>query len=92
MSHPITLLLAAWGEVICGLVVTVNYYKCNYEAHQTITDLDVYNSSTAIEDLESDTCCVVGQKIVAHTHFFKTFLMWACFWHSLNIDNIITNF
>ena len=27
--------------------------------------------------------CVVGQKIVAHALFSKTFLMWACFWHSL---------
>ncbi len=83
MSHPITLLFAAWGEVICGLVVSVNYSKCNYEAHQTITDQDVYNSSTTIEDLESDTCCVVGQKIVAHT-FFQNFLDVRVFWYSLN--------
>ncbi len=26
--------------------------------------------------------CVGGQKIVAQVHFFKTFFMWAWFWHS----------
>ena len=27
--------------------------------------------------------CVVGKKIATHATAFETFLMWACFWHSL---------
>ncbi len=27
--------------------------------------------------------CVVGQKFATHAIVFKTFLMWACFYHSL---------
>ncbi len=44
---------------------------------------DVLKKKWPANDPATQQNCVVGHKIAGHTIFFKTFLMWACFWHSL---------